>query len=133
MNMYLLIFLSLCPAPVLADTKQYLKKYQGKINDVDNEGLEALNWSPWLDFDSDTIANVAALEGVYKLHASMKMLFIGSSHNVKESILSCLSDHCTSKAQRFSYAIIKDADTVKEQLLNEYRNKHNGKMPYCME
>ncbi len=100
---------------------------------MNNEKIEALDWSPWLDFDRDNIANIAESEGVYKTHAGMKILFIGSSRNLRESILGCLSDPCISKAKRFSYAIIESADKVKEQLLNEYRNKHNGKLPTCME
>ncbi len=100
---------------------------------MNDERIEALDWSPWLDIDIDNIANIAESEGVYKIHAGMKILFIGSSQNLRESLLGCLSDPCISKAKRFSYAITESADKVKEQLLNEYRNKHNGKLPSCME
>jgi hypothetical protein len=100
---------------------------------VNNEMTETLDWSAWLDFDIDNIANIAESEGVYKIHAGMKILFIGSSQNLRESMRGCLSDPCMSKARRFSYAIIESADKVKEQLLNEYRNKHSGRSPMCME
>jgi hypothetical protein len=100
---------------------------------VNEERIEALDWSPWLDFDRDNIANIAESEGVYKIHADMKIVFIGSGQDLRESMLGCLSDPCISKAKRFSYAIIESADKVKEQLLNEYRNKHSGKLPTCME
>ena len=110
-----------------------LKEEQSKIQVVNDESIKALEWSPWLDFDRDNIANLAESEGVYKIHAGMKILFIGSSQNLRESLLGCLSDPCISGAKRFSYAIIKSADKVKEQLLGEYRNKHNGKLPACME
>lgn len=100
---------------------------------MNNERIEALDWSPWLDFNRRNIANIAESEGVYKIHAGMKILFIGSSQNLRESMLRCLSDPCISKAKRFSYAIIESADKVKEELLNEYRNKHDGKLPTCME
>jgi hypothetical protein len=113
--------------------QQYLKKNKVEFKVVNNERIEALDWSEWLDFDRDKIANIAEAEGVYKIHAGMKILFIGSSQNLRESVLGCLSDPCISKAKRFSYAIIESADKVKEQLLNEYRNKHNGKLPTCME
>jgi hypothetical protein len=111
-----------------------LKKNKGQFKVMNDERREeSLDWSPWLDFDKDNIANIAESEGVYKIHAGMKILFIGSSQNVRESMLGCLSDPCISKAKRFSYAIIESADTVKEQLLDEYRNKHKGKLPTCME
>jgi hypothetical protein len=100
---------------------------------VNNEMTETLDWSTWLDFDIENIANIAESEGVYKIHAGMKILFIGSSQNLRESMRGCLSDPCMSKARRFSYAIIESADKVKEQLLNEYRNKHSGRLPMCME
>jgi hypothetical protein len=104
-----------------------------RIQVMSNERIEALDWSPWLDFNRDNIANIAESEGVYKIHADMKILFIGSSQNLRESMIGCLSDPCISKAKRFSYAIIQSADRVKEQLLDEYRNKHKGKLPSCME
>ena len=95
--------------------------------------IEAVDWSPWLDFDIDNISIIAESEGVYKMHAGMKILFIGSSQNLKKSLLECLSDPCISKAKRFSYAITQSSDKINEQLLNEYRNKHNGTLPTCME
>ena len=95
--------------------------------------IEALDWSPWLNFDRDNISNIAESEGVYKMHAGMKILFIGSSQNLRESLLECLSNPCISKAKRFSYAITQSSDKMNEQLLNEYRNKHDGKLPTCME
>ena len=100
---------------------------------MDNVKIETLDWSPWLDFDRNNIADITESEGVYKIHAGMKILFIGSSQNLRESLLGCLSDPCISKAKRFSYSLIESADKVKEHLLNEYRNKHNGRLPTCME
>ena len=96
---------------------------------------ETLNWSEWLDFDQSSIVSIVPeASGVYKLHASMKILYIGSTNqNLRQSLLDCLSDPCISKARRFSYALTGSADKVKEQLLNEYRSKHNGKLPVCME
>jgi hypothetical protein len=100
---------------------------------VNNEEIETLDWSVWLDFDRDNIINIAESEGVYKIHAGMKILFIGSGSNLRESVLESLSDPCLSNARRFSYAITESADKVKEQLLMEYRNKHDGRLPFCME
>jgi excinuclease UvrABC nuclease subunit len=96
--------------------------------------VEALNWSEWLDFDKSTIETIPEASGVYKMHTSMKIFYIGSSaQNIRQSLLSCLLDPCISKATRFSYALTESVDKVKKQLLNEYRNKHNGKLPVCME
>jgi hypothetical protein len=111
-----------------------LKKNKLQFKVMNNERIEeSLDWSPWLDFNRDNVSDIAESEGVYKIHAGMKILFIGSSQNLRESMLGCLSDPCISNAKRFSYAIIESADRVKEQLLHEYRNKHKGKLPTCME
>ena len=94
---------------------------------------EALTWSEWLDFDKTTIETVPESPGLYKIHANMKILYIGSStQNIKESLIECLSDTCISMAKRFSYALTASSDKVKEQLLNEYRARHN-KLPECMQ
>ncbi|MGA8105642.1 MAG: hypothetical protein WB815_03220 [Nitrososphaeraceae archaeon] len=93
---------------------------------------EVLTWSEWLDFDKTTIETVPESPGLYKMHVSMKILYIGNStQNIKNSLIDCLSDTCISKAKRFSYALTASSDKVREQLLNEYRIKHN-KLPECM-
>ena len=98
-----------------------------------DDTLETLQWSPWLNFDKATITEIPESEGVYKMHASMKILFIGSSHNLRKSLLESLSDSCLNKATRFSYTITTSSDKIQELLLNEYRMKHSGQLPLCME
>jgi hypothetical protein len=101
---------------------------------VNYDNIDTLNWSGWLDFNKDIIDNIPEAEGVYKMHASMKILYIGSSYNLKQSLLESLSNSCISnKHTRFSYATTQSSEEIKEFLLNEYRNKHNGKLPICME
>ena len=94
---------------------------------------DGLIWSGWLDFERSTVETIPESPGVYKMHASMKILFIGSSaQSIRQSLLDCLSDPCISKATRFGYSLTDSADKVKEQLLNEYRARHN-KLPECMQ
>lgn len=97
-----------------------------------DDTLETLQWSSWLNFDKATITEIPESEGIYKMHASMKILFIGSSHNLRKSLLESLSDSCLNKATRFSYTITQSSDKIKELLLNEYRMKHSGQLPLCM-
>jgi excinuclease UvrABC nuclease subunit len=92
-----------------------------------------MNWSQWLDFDKSTISNVPESTGVFAMHAAMKILFIGSSQNLKNSLLESLSKPCLDNAKRFRYMITDSPDKVKEQLIQEYAQKHDGKMPLCME
>jgi hypothetical protein len=95
---------------------------------------DGLTWSEWLDFERSTVEAIPESSGIYKMHLTMKILFIGSSaQSVRQSLLDCLSDPCIRKATRFAYALTNSADKVKEQLLNEYRSKHNGRLPICME
>ena len=101
---------------------------------MNNENnIETLDWSAWLDYNQDTIDTIPEAEGVYKMHASMKILYIGNSSNLRQSLLDSLSNPCLSKATRFSYVTIQSSDKIKESLLTEYRNKHKGKSPLCME
>jgi hypothetical protein len=101
---------------------------------VNNDNIDTLNWSAWLDFNKDTIYNIPEAEGVYKMHASMKILYIGSSYNIRQSLLESLSNSCISnKHTRFSYVTTQSSEKIKEFLLNEYSKKHDGKLPICME
>ena len=71
-----------------------MKEVQYEFKVVNNERKEALDWSEWLDFDRNNIANIAEAEGVYKIHAGMKILFIGGGQNLRNPCL----DACQSLA-----------------------------------
>ena len=92
-------------------------------------------WSEWLDFDQSNITTTAIPEksGVFKVHASMKILYIGNSMNLRQSLLESVSDPCIGKARRFSYLVTEKAEQVKDQVLKEYREGHGGNLPVCME
>jgi hypothetical protein len=97
------------------------------------DDIQMLEWSLWLDFNPTSINKVPQSEGVYKLHANMKILFIGSTKNLRQSLIQDLTNPCVNKSSRFSYANTESADKIVENLLVEYRNKHDGKLPLCME
>jgi hypothetical protein len=111
----------------------YIKKATRHVQRLNScENNELLEWSSWVDFNTTTIDDVPESEGVYKLHASMKILFIGSSKNLRQSLKQDLTNPCINNNSRFSYTIVKAADRIKEDLLIEYQNKHDGKLPLCM-
>jgi hypothetical protein len=95
--------------------------------------VDSLDWSAWLDYDNSSLGAVPQSPGVYKLHAGMKILYIGSSNNLKESLQLSLSDPCINQAKRFSYALTPFPDRIKDQLLQDYQSKHAGQLPTCME
>jgi hypothetical protein len=88
-------------------------------------------WSQWLDFDRPNVDAVPESSGVCVMHASMKILYIGGSNNIRQELMGKLSDPCTSKAKRFRYIATPDFESVREQQVKEYTSKH-GKMPPCM-
>lgn len=90
-------------------------------------------WSEWLDFDRAHVEQVPEVAGAYTMHASMKMMHIGSSDNIRKSLIELLADPCVNKAKRFHYMLTQSHAAVREQLLKDYVDKHQGKMPGCME
>ena len=90
-------------------------------------------WSPWLDFDKTNITTIPESAGVFMMHAAMKILFIGSGQNLRQSLFESLSVPCIERAKRFRYMIIESHDKMKENLIKEYLEKHEGKLPLCME
>lgn len=103
------------------------------MNNKDGKGTGV--WSDWLDFNHSIITTAVMPErpGVFKVHSSMKILYIGSSANLQKLLLESISDPCIGKATRFSYLITENAERVKNQLLKEYRESHGGKLPGCMD
>lgn len=98
-----------------------------------SDDIQLLEWSSWIDFNRTSIDEVPQSEGVYKLHANMKILFIGSTKNLRQSLIQDLTNPCIINSARFSYANTETSDKIVENLLDEYRNKHDGKLPLCME
>jgi len=90
------------------------------------------DWSDWLDYNKETIEKIPESSGVFMMHASMKILSIGASKNLRKSISDTISDSCISKASRFRYLVTESEDKIKEELIQEYRKKHDDKLPQCM-
>jgi excinuclease UvrABC nuclease subunit len=93
---------------------------------------DAISWSDWLDFSEEQIAKVPESPGVYMMHAAMKILFIGNSANLKQSITESLKAPCTSDAKRFRYFVTDSHLEIGQKLLKEYQEKHDGNLPKCM-
>lgn len=91
-----------------------------------------INWSDWLDFSSEQAAKTPKIAGVYMMHAAMKILYIGSTQNIQQTINESLSLECLKDAKRFRYAISESHEEMKNTLLKEYMEKHNGSLPKCM-
>ena len=89
-------------------------------------------WSQWLDFDRLNIEATPESPGVFVMHASMKVLYIGSGQNVRQEMLVRLSDPCTGKTKRFRYIVTSEFEALREQLVKEYVSKH-GELPACMD
>ena len=92
-----------------------------------------MSWSEWLDFDRKGVEQVPESPGVYMMHASMKVMHIGGSDNMRSALLQLLSDPCTSQAKRFHYMSTQSHAETRDKMLKEDAEKHAGKLPSCME
>lgn len=88
-------------------------------------------WSSWLDFDRKTVEDVPKSAGAYVMHASMKVLYIGSSDDINGALLERLTDDCCSKAKRFKYMLVTAHQAVRASMLEEFASKHQGQLPPC--
>lgn len=93
---------------------------------------EEIKWSDWLDYNQEQIAKTPESPGIYMMHAAMKILYIGNTDNLKKSITESSSESCVCDAKRFRYFLTQSHSDIKEKLLEEYKKKHDGKMPLCM-
>jgi len=91
------------------------------------------NWTEWIDYKESNISGVPKKPGVFMMHAAMKILFIGSTNNLKNDLNQTMDDQCISNATRFRYMLTDKQKEVKEELINEYLDKHDGILPKCME
>lgn len=101
------------------------------MTDTQNQDI----WSEWFDFNQQTITSIVPEDpGLFKIHASMKILYIGSAQNLMKSLLESSTDSCIGKGQRFSYIISRGSlEDLRTKLLDDYKLRHNNKLPACME
>ena len=89
-------------------------------------------WSEWLDNNQEIIADIPEKPGVYMMHAVMKILFIGGSQNMKKSIIETLEKKCVSNATRIRFREEMNFDKIKNELISDYKKRHEGNFPQCM-
>ena len=88
-------------------------------------------WSEWLDFDRQTLESVPESAGAFVMHASMKVLYIGSSDNIRGALQDRLTDDCCSKSKRFKYMLAPSHEAARTTLLDDFAAKHQGQLPPC--
>ena len=89
-------------------------------------------WSDWLDNNQETLSKIPEKPGVYMMHASMKILLIDGSQNMKKSITEALGKKCISKATRVRFKEERNFDKIKNKLVVDYKKRHEGNNPLCM-
>jgi hypothetical protein len=89
-------------------------------------------WSEWFDFNAETISGIPQTAGVFMMHISMKILFIGGSENMKTSIQHN-TNPCVSRATRIRYMQTSSFEQITDELIKDYQSRHEGKLPQCME
>ncbi|MGQ0377284.1 MAG: hypothetical protein ACT4OW_07280 [Nitrososphaerota archaeon] len=92
-----------------------------------------MSWSEWLEFNKENISKVPQTSGVFRMHTAMKMMYIGNAKNLQKRLDEALITPCTSDAKRFCYMETRDHEKIKDDLLNDYKQRHDGKLPKCME
>jgi len=90
-------------------------------------------WSDWLDFNGETISKIPQSAGVFMMHASMKILFIGGSENIRNSIEGKENEKCISRATRVRYMQTASYEQKADDLIKDYQDRHDGKLPQCMQ
>lgn len=90
------------------------------------------NWSDWLDFNQEYFKGIPEFAGVFMMHQSMKILFIGGSKNIKKSIIDLSVKDCISKATRFKYRKEENFEKITVELIEDFKKSHDGKIPECM-
>jgi excinuclease UvrABC nuclease subunit len=92
-----------------------------------------MSWSDWLEFNSENVSKVPQRAGVFRMHTAMKMMYIGNAENLQKRLDEALAAPCTSDAKRFCYMETNEHEKIKDDLLNDYKQRHDGKLPKCME
>ena len=89
-------------------------------------------WSEWLDNTEEMLLEIPEKPGIFMMHAAMKILFIGGSENMKKSITGALEKKCVSHATRIRFREEANFDQIRDELITDYKKRHEGNIPQCM-
>jgi len=89
-------------------------------------------WSDWLDLNSEIISTVPESPGVFMMHAKMKVMYIDGTDNLRKGLFEAIKRPCVSEAKRFRYMPTLSPQAIKDELINDYKKRHEGKLPECM-
>ena len=92
-----------------------------------------MSWSEWLEFNKENVSKVPQTSGVFRMHTAMKMMYIGNSENLQKRLDEALVAPCTYDAKRFCYMETNEHEKIRDDLLDDYKQRHDGKLPKCME
>ena len=92
-----------------------------------------VTWSEWLNFNKENISKTYTKPGVLRMHAAMKILYIGNTENLQNRLYEALEESCICDASRYCYIETSEHEQLKNDLIQEYKEKHDGKLPKCME
>jgi hypothetical protein len=96
--------------------------------------LESKNtWSDWIDSNEETLSQIPQSEGIYMMHSSMKILCINGTKNIKKSIKEKLSQPCIPENTRLRFMQTSEFEKISEELIKDYKNRHEGNVPSCMQ
>lgn len=93
---------------------------------------EESSWSEWTDLKEEKIESMPEEAGVFVIHSSMKILFIGGTTNLRKSLLEKHQDPCIADNARFKFMIYPDYNKKSRELIEDYQKRHEGKLPKCM-
>jgi len=93
--------------------------------------MQQIEWSDWLDINQDTVSKIPETSGVFMMHIAMRISYIGGSENMKKTIEN-MSEKYVSNATRFRYRKETEFEKIRNELLTDYKKRHEGKSPEWM-
>ncbi|QUC65645.1 hypothetical protein NsoK4_02850 [Nitrosopumilus sp. K4] len=91
------------------------------------------SWSDWLDSNDENISNIPRSSGVFMMHSSMKILCIEGTKNINNSIREKITQPCILENTRLRYMITDNFEKISSELIQDYKNRHEGNLPLCMQ
>lgn len=90
-------------------------------------------WSEWCDFNPPAVAAAPETPGVFMMHASMKILYIGGAGSIREGLTESMGMPCARDATRFKYMEEAEYGKIRDEIVADYRKRHDGDLPRCMQ
>ena len=98
--------------------------------------IDGYDFYHWLESNAKNTPEAGGVYGLFEAQSDDSLIYIGSASNMRERFTgywdtNFSEDPCKSTTKFYKREVTTDYKNREKELLEQYKNEHNGKLPRC--